>query len=249
MRFTMKHIGLPAVVLLVSALGGCAGNTPPPADEMINDPFENVNRGIHEFNKAIDGLILGPVSGVYGTIIPDELRVMLDNSMTNLGQPRTFLNYVLQGDGDAAGVTLARFLLNSTIGIAGIFDPAAEIGIFDEPTDFGETMATWGIAEGPYLELPLLGPSTVRDTVGMVVDMAIDPVNHMVTEEQAYYLFALRGLNLIGARHEYDDLIQLLLYESADSYAAQRLSYLQNKRHAVAGETVLVDLEDPYAFE
>ncbi len=248
MRLTMKLSRLPIVALIAVMLSGCAASTQQAPDE-IYDPFENVNRGIHEFNKTVDSLVLRPVSGVYGSVVPPEIRNMLDNSMTNLGQPRTFINHVLQGDGKDAGVTLSRFLINSTLGFAGLFDAAAEMGIFDRPTDFGETLASWDVPEGPYLELPLIGPSTVRDTVGMVVDLAIDPVNHMVTEEQAYYLFGLRALNLIGTRHEYDDLINALLYESADSYAAQRLSYMLNKRHAIAGEVNIDDLEDPYALD
>lgn len=248
MWINTKRTGLPVAALLLALLGGCAASVPQ-SPEDIYDPFENVNRGIHDFNKAVDGLILRPVSGAYGAVVPPELRSMLDNSMTNLGQPRTFINHVLQGDGDDAGVTLSRFLINSTLGFAGLFDAAAEFGVFDKPTDFGETLASWGVAEGPYVELPFLGASTVRDTVGMVVDVLIDPVNHMVTEEQAYYLFGLRALNLIGTRHEYDDLVNALLYESADSYAAQRLSYMLNKRHAIAGEVDIDALEDPYALD
>ncbi len=181
--------------------------------------------------------------------MPEDIRAIIDNTARNLGQPNAFVNHIMQGDGDAASTTLTRFLLNSTIGIAGLFDPAADMGIFDEPTDFGETLAVWGVGEGAYIELPILGPSTVRDSFGIAVDLAIDPLNYMITKEQAYYLLALRAVNLVGKRNTYDDLISILLYESADSYAAQRLSYMQNKRHAVAGETEIEDLEDPYAFE
>ncbi len=246
--------GIFNMVKLVSAFGiagilaACAGNAPA-QEGQINDPFEATNRHIHEFNKVVDEALLGPISDIYGAVIPEELRFMLDNAVDNLGQPNAFVNHVLQGDGDAAGSTLLRFVMNTTIGLAGLFDPAAEVGVFDEPTNFGETLAVWGLPEGAYVELPLLGPSTVRDVVGMLVDFGIDPVNYHLSEEQAYYLFAARALNLLGTRHEYDDLIQALLYESADSYAAQRLSYLQNKRHALAGETSIDDLEDPYAFE
>jgi len=234
---------------LVVSLGACAGNGQNLAEGEIYDPFESTNRAIHDFNKMLDGAVVGPVATVYGTFVPEEVRMIVDNTASNLGQPNAFVNHILQGDGDGASTTLTRFLLNSTIGIAGLFDPATEMGVFDEPTDFGETLAVWGVGEGAYLELPILGPSSVRDTVGIAVDLAIDPLNHVVTREQAYYLMALRGVNLIGKRNTYDDLISILLYESADSYAAQRLSYMQNKRHAVAGETVIEDLEDPYAFE
>ncbi len=236
------------VVLLAGFLAGCAANTPTQEDH-IYDPFEATNREIHDFNKAVDQALLAPLSGIYGAIIPEEFQYFLGNAVTNLGQPNAFVNHVLQGDGDAAGDTLVRFVLNSTIGLAGMFDPAAEIGVFDQPTDFGETLAVWGVGEGAYIELPLLGSSTVRDTIGMMVDFGIDPLKYALSDEQASYLFTARVLNLLGKRHEYDDLIRALLYESADSYTAQRLSYLQNKRHALAGETTIDDLEDPYALE
>ena len=232
---------------LVTSLGACAsGQNLAPGE--VYDPFEEANRTIHQFNKVVDEAVVGPVAHVYGAVIPEDLRTVVENTARNLGEPNAFVNHMLQGDGDAASNTLARFLLNSTIGIGGLFDPAADLGIFEEPTDFGETLAVWGVEEGAYIELPILGPSTVRDSVGIAVDLAMDPLNYVITREQAYYLLALRGVNLIGKRHTYDDLISVLLYESADSYAAQRLSYMQNKRHAVAGgETVLDDLEDPYA--
>ncbi len=233
---------------LLLSLGACAGSQNLAPDE-IYDPFEETNRGIHAFNKLVDTAVLSPVSSAYGAIVPEEIRMVVDNTARNFGQPNAFVNHILQGDGDGASTTLTRFLINSTLGIGGLFDPAAEMGIFDAPTDFGETLAAWGVSEGAYLELPIMGPSTVRDTVGIAVDLAIDPLNYLITREQAYYLLALRGVNLVGKRNAYDDLINVLLYESADSYAAQRLSYMQNKRFAVQGETAIDDLEDPYAFE
>ncbi len=235
---------------LLSSLGACATGQTNLAEGQIYDPLEDANRAVHEFNIALDSLVVGPVAEVYGTVVPEEIRTVVENAARNLGEPNAFVNHVLQGDGDAAGTTLLRFVLNSTIGIGGLADPAADMGLFVQPTDFGETLGAWGLPEGAYIELPVLGPSTVRDTVGIVVDLAIDPMNYVITREQAYYMLALKGVNLIGKRNTYDDLISLLLYESADSYAAQRLSYMQNKRYVVSGgETEIDDLEDPYAFE
>jgi len=246
MNAKRKYFNWLISLALLSSLGACAGAQNLTQGE-IYDPFETTNRSIHEFNNVLDKAVVGPVARVYGAVVPAELRTIVDNTARNLGQPNAFVNHVLQGNGDAAGVTFTRFLLNSTIGLAGLFDPAAEMGIFDKPTDFGETLATWGVPQGAYIELPVLGASSVRDAAGIAVDLAIDPLNYVITKKQAYYLLALRGVNLIGKRNAYDDLINVLLYESADSYAAQRLSYLQNKRFAVSGENVLDDLEDPYA--
>ncbi|NOR60885.1 MAG: VacJ family lipoprotein [Rhodobacteraceae bacterium] len=235
---------------LLASLGACASGQTNLAEGEIYDPFEGANRSIHEFNVAMDKLVVGPVATVYGTVVPEDIRIVVENAARNLGEPNAFVNHILQGDGDAAGTTLLRFVLNSTVGIAGIADPAADLGLFEQPTDFGETLGAWGLPEGAYIELPILGASTVRDTAGILVDLAIDPLNYVITQEQAYYMLALKGVNLIGKRNTYDDLISLLLYESADSYAAQRLSYMQNKRYVVSGgETEIDDLEDPYAFE
>lgn len=243
-----RRVSFVSIFLASGFLSACAEIVPSQSGE-VNDPFEATNREIHAFNKAVDKALLGPLSEAYGAIVPYEFRYMLDNAVTNLGQPNAFVNHVLQGNGNSAGDTLFRFALNSVIGIGGLFDPAAEIGIFDAPTDFGETLAVWGVAEGPYIELPLLGPSTVRDVIGMLVDVGIDPLQYALSDEQASYLFAMRAINLLGTRHEYNDLLQALYYESADSYTAQRLSYLQNKRHSISGGTTIDDLEDPYAYE
>ena len=235
---------------LLASLGACANGQSNLAEGEVYDPFESSNRAIHEFNKTVDQLVVGPVAEVYGSVVPEDVRTIVENAARNLGEPNAFVNHVLQGDGDAAGTTLLRFVLNTTVGVGGLGDPAADLGLFEQPTDFGETLGAWGLPEGAYIELPLLGASTVRDTVGIAVDLAIDPMNYVITREQAYYMLALKGVNLIGKRNTYDDLITLLLYESADSYAAQRLSYLQNKRYVVSGgETEIDDLEDPYAFE
>lgn len=229
------------------ALAGCANGVDSSAE--IYDPLEPVNRQVHEFNKLVDSTVLRPAAEVYGAVVPDELRAIVDNSANNLSAPTHAVNHVLQGDLEDAFLTTARFVLNSTIGLAGLFDPATDLGLFEKPTDFGETMGVWGVAEGPYLELPFLGASTVRDTVGMAVDFAIDPLRYAIPSPEREYLFVLKGVNLVGERHQYADLVDVLLYESADSYAAQRLTYLQNKRRNIQGETSLDDLEDPYAFE
>lgn len=236
-----------AVLLSLVFLAGCASG-PAPSDQ-IYDPFEVQNRQIHEFNKLVDAVALRPMAAVYGASVPEPIREIVDNSANNLGVPGHVVNHILQGDIETAAESTVRFLVNSTIGFAGLFDPATEMGLFAKPTDFGETMGVWGIAEGPYIELPLLGASTVRGTVGIAVDFAIDPMRYVIPSPEREYLFLLKGADLVGDRHTYSDLVDLLLYESADSYSAQRLTYLQNKRRNLEGETVLEDLEDPYAFD
>ncbi len=242
---TISRFGVAAGCAIL--LSACASG-PVPSD-YVNDPFEDVNRQIHAFNKLVDKTAVRPVTLAYGAVVPEPVRDMVDNSANNLELPGQAINHVLQGDLADAFQTTARFLLNSTIGLAGLFDPASEIGLFERSTDFGETLGVWGFAEGPYVELPLFGGSTVRGTVGMVVDFAMDPMQYVISDQDRKYLAALKGLDLIGKRYAYSDLVDALLYESADSYAAQRISYLQNMRRNLEGETQIEDLEDPYAFE
>ena len=238
---------IPIAIVSLLLVAGCASG--PVSNDEIYDPLEPVNRQVHEFNKLVDSNLLRPASEVYGSVVPSDLRAIVDNSANNLATPSHAVNHILQGDLEDAFLTTARFVLNSTIGLAGLFDPATDLGLFENSTDFGETMGVWGVAEGPYLELPFLGASTVRNSVGLAVDFAIDPLRYVIPSPEREYLFVLKGLNLVGQRHEYADLVDVLLYESADSYAAQRLTYLQNKRRNIQGETSLDDLEDPYAFE
>ena len=244
MILTLNRIG--GVIALLS-LTACASG--PVSPDYINDPFEPANRGVHEFNKLVDVSFLSPVSKAYGAVVPAQVQDMVDSGANNLDLPGQAVNHVLQGNLEGAVVTLARFSLNSTLGLLGFFDPASELGLFETPTDFGETLDVYGFAEGPYMELPLFGGSTVRDTIGLVVDFILDPLRQIIPSPEHKYLFVLKGLDIIGDRHAYSDLIDVLLYESTDSYAAQRLTYLQNRRHTIVGETVLEELEDPFAFD
>lgn len=235
--------------LLVSLFIVSACTSGPVSTDHIYDPFEETNRQIHEFNKSVDAIVLAPAANTYGAIVPEEVRDIVDNSANNLALPGHALNHVLQGQILDSLQTAARFTVNSTLGLAGMFDPASDFGLFEVPTNFGETLETYGIAEGPYLELPLIGGSTARGTAGIVVDFLFDPLRQYIPSPEREYLFLLKGLNIVGDRHSYSDLVNVLLYESSDSYASQRIAYLQNMRHNVETELVIEDLEDPFAFD
>lgn len=240
----LRTNGLLVSLFIVSA---CASR--PVSTDHIYDPFEETNRQIHEFNKSVDAIVLAPAANTYGAIVPEEVREIVDNSANNLALPGHALNHVLQGQIVDSLQTAARFTVNSTLGLAGMFDPASDFGLFEVPTNFGETLEAYGIAEGPYLELPLIGGSTARGTAGIVVDFFIDPLRQYIPSPEREYLFLLKGLNIVGQRHSYSDLVNVLLYESSDSYASQRIAYLQNMRHNVETELVIEDLEDPFAFD
>jgi len=247
MIFVMRIVKLAAMAVIVTLVAACS-NGPVPSD-FVNDPLEGMNRQIHAFNILADKTVLRPVALAYGSVVPDPVLQMVNNSAGNLSAPKEALNHFLQGNiKDALGMSV-RFVLNSTLGVAGLLDPASDVGLFNKPTDFGETLAAWGFAEGPYLELPILGANTVRSTVGIVVDYSIDPLRFALSDQDRNRLLILKGANLVGDRYAYSDLVDMLLYQSSDSYAAQRISYLQNMRRNQQGETDITNLEDPYAFE
>ncbi len=213
------------------------------------DPFEPVNRGVHAFNKGLDRVALRPASQVYVKVVPSRLRKGVSNVTSNLSQPAIGVNYALQGKFEESGQAFTRFGLNSFFGIGGLLDPATEFGVFEDPTDFGETLAVWGTPSGPYVELPLLGPSTVRDTVGIAVELVADQVPEIIEEDLTGVLIGLQVGDLLQNRSDLARVIDALLYESADSYAATRIAYLQNRARELNQGLALEDLEDPYAFE
>lgn len=235
---------------MLAALSVLASCGTPAGTGEFNDPYEEHNRSIHETNKDIDRAVLRPVSQAYGTTVPEPVRRGVSNFADNLDLPGMVVNDLLQLRLEDAISNTTRFFFNSTVGLAGVFDPATAIGIYERDTDFGETLHVWGAGEGAYVELPLLGPSTERDLVGKVVDLAMNPTRAFIPGE-------IRGAGTtagvtarIGDRYEYSELIDSLLYESADSYAQARLLYLQNRRYELNGSEepqYLDPYEDPYA--
>jgi len=245
MKLTSNISAKLCVILLVSACASVEADGP----EAVNDPLEGLNRATHGLNKGIDRVALRPASRAYGTIVPNGLQVGIANVTSNLGLPADVLNHALQGDAEAAARLSTRFLLNSTIGIAGLGDPATELGVDAEPTDFGETLYVWGVGEGVYHELPLLGPSTSRDAVGRVVEIFIDPVQILANEAERDLLFGTTALGLLDQRHKLSGVIEPVYDSSEDSYAAARIAYLQNRRRGLKGAADASDLEDPFAFD
>lgn len=248
MRTVNRQFGQLASVLAVLALGACATSGPPGSE--FDDPYESVNRRIHGFNKDVDRAVLRPVSMGYGTVVPRPLRMGINNFANNLGEPQEAVNALLQANAEDTVVHVFRFLLNSTMGIAGIFDPASAIGLPESDSDFGETLAVWGVGEGAYIELPFLGPSTQRDTAGRVVDFFTDPFSPFIgTGFQGTFptgtSTASWMLELADTRYEYSDAIDEVLYESADSYAQSRVVYLDNRRYEL-GTTEDAGYFDPY---
>lgn len=250
-------MAIPAA-FLIAALAGCASKPVMQDGIRVNDPYEAQNRQIHNFNKAVDARLIGPVSRLASTGgddaasdtgQPGPLDLVI-NMGSNLSLPGKVVNSLLQGRPGPATRNFFRFAVNSTLGIGGMFDPASsDFGLPEEDTDFGETLAVWGVPEGAYVELPVLGPSTQRDAVGKVVDLAIDPLwSILQTDRQRALAFGLRAGAKAGDRARFGDTVDSVLRDSADSYAQTRLIYLMHRRHDLGEESSDIDpYADPYA--
>jgi phospholipid-binding lipoprotein MlaA len=218
------------------ALVGCA--TAPDINDVeamteyqeINDPAEPTMRAIFAFNQALDKALVKPVAGTYRDITSEKFRAKAHNFLNNLRSPVIFFNDVLQGEFERAITTLLRFLVNTTAGILGFNDVAADLGFEFHDEDFGQTLAIWNMPEGPYLMLPILGPSNPRDAVGRVVDFFIDPLNIWATNNnQDWVIPTHTALKVIDFRALHYDTFEDLEKSSLDFYAAIRSLYRQRR--------------------
>jgi len=160
------------------------------------------------------------------------------------------VNNILQGDIQGAGQNTMRFLFNTVFGIGGIFDPASEAGLFADQADFGQTLYVWGVPEGDYVVLPLIGPSTERHTVGRVVDLFTNPLRYAIDAPESRLIVMSNAASRLGDRYRFSETVDSILYESADSYTQARLLYLQNRRFSLGAEVdngEFDELEDLYA--
>lgn len=214
----------------------------------VDDPLEPLNRGIFEFNRIVDGLVLEPATQVYTVAVPAPARDSVSNFLANLRSPVVFVNHLLQGEREYAGVTLGRFMINSTMGIFGLFDFASVVGMAPrEDADFGQTLGVWGVGAGAYLVLPLFGPSTIRDASGLVVDSFVfDPFPYVADEEVR---LARLGATAIDTRYRYGPLIDDLEASSLDFYVAVRTAFLQNRDSRIRKGEQVVDEDYESIFE
>lgn len=160
----------------------------------VYDPWERFNRRMHRFNNAVDRTVARPVATTYVEVVPAPVRSGVSNFFDNLGQPATAANLLLQGKVKHSAQALGRFLVNSTVGVAGLFDPASRMKIPEREEDFGQTLATWGWRRSRYVELPFFGPSTVRDAFGMAGDSPLQPLSYVETDKVRVGLMALNLL-------------------------------------------------------
>jgi phospholipid-binding lipoprotein MlaA len=214
------------LLLLVMIVGGCATT----GDADPRDPFEPLNRRIYRFNEVVDENIAKPLATAYRDLLHEEIRSRVRNFFSNLADLWIGANDFLQGKFQEGVEDWARFAFNSTFGLLGIHDVASDFGIEKRNEDFGQTLGRWGAGEGPYLVLPILSSSTVRDAFGTGIDMYVDPISEFRPIRVRNSAIALR---LVNARADLLDASRILEQAALDKYVFQRDAYLQRRRSLV----------------
>ena len=202
-------------------------------EDEIYDPLEPINRAIFSFNNFADKLILEPAAKGYKKL-PSPMQSGISNFLGNLKLPLVIINQLLQGQGGNAVESTGRFLVNSTAGVFGLIDVADKMGLEKKDEDFGQTLATWGVGDGFYIVLPIFGPSNVRDTAGLLLTVATDPINaYAVSEGEAWIVPFRTATNAVDQRSKIIDEVNALRNNSVDYYASVRSSYYQNRKAAI----------------
>lgn len=215
---------LVSVSMLMTLLGGCATTGNP------HDPLEPMNRAIYSFNDGVDQAIFKPVAEAYRAVLPSFVRTSVSNFFANINDVVIALNNLLQGKPGNAASDVGRIAINTTIGILGVFDVATEFGMEKHHEDFGQTLGYWGVGDGPFLMLPLLGPSNLRDTVGRVADFKLDPITYVDPSRDRNILWGSRS---VSQRADLLETSKILETAALDPYEFLRDAYLQRRRNLV----------------
>jgi phospholipid-binding lipoprotein MlaA len=227
----MHKSAIAAVIGAGLCLSACAA--PTPSALASNDPYEAANRNIFALNQKIDRLTLRRMAKIYIAVAPEPVRDSVHNTLTNLDLPVTFANDVLQGEPKRAGQTFSRLLVNSTLGVAGLFDVASSFGIPEHEEDFGQTLAVWGADEGYYLVLPLLGPAPPRDAAGMATDVLLDPTIYIHFKHHTWWMIGREYLTLLDLRARNMETLDEIERNSLDYYAVTRNLYRQHRSYEI----------------
>lgn len=245
----MNTTKLTAAVLSIMLTSACA--TDIHRSETEADPYEDVNRKIFAFNDGFYENIVFPIERGYRKITTPTIRQRISSFVSNMDEPISTFNYMLQLEPKAVLISISRFAINSTLGLAGLFDVAAGWGLVQDQTSLGETMASWCIADGPYLVVPFIGPSTPRNFVGSMADFVADPVYWMTYNDANYRAkisYPYTVVKYVSKFEGYMDLYNSLTKDAVDPYVAIRSAYLQNQRQvkcrfAAEDETPLYDFD------
>lgn len=220
---------LAAACALALLASGCA-SLPDDQPRDARDPWERYNRAMHSFNSGVDRAVLKPVATAYKTAVPQLVRTGIGNFLGNLGDVWSFVNNVLQGKGEGALTSFWRVAINTTIGLGGVLDPATDLQLERRKEDFGQTLGVWGVGDGPYLVLPFLGPSTLRDTAALPADYYGHPLKYFKGTRLRNSLGFTR---VIHTRASVLDATELLQGAALDDYSFTRDAYLQKRRNDI----------------
>ncbi len=246
-----------SMIISTSALAGSDGQNDlsKNSNGQTKDCFEGLNRGIFAFNQVLDNIIVEPLAKGY-RYLPSPIRTGTSNALSNLSLVVTIPNNVLQGNINLAGKNTGRFLINSTIGILGVFDPASKIGLNNyDKEDWGQTLASWGVGDGCYLVLPILGPSTVRDTVGSLANyVGGDAWYNITVRNDTRYVsdfdyYASVATNGVDFRAKNLESFQNLEENSLDFYASVKSLYLQDRKKKIANSDDITETMDDSDWE
>lgn len=203
-----------------------------PQDD-TNDPLESVNRAIFDASVAVDHAVIRPIAVGYGSLVPVRIRHSVRNFLNNLDSPPIFANEIFQGEFENAGVTVARFGVNTTVGIGGLFEVAEDWGLPRHTEDFGQTLGKYGVGEGPYLFLPLIGPAPPRDLAGRVVDYFLDPLSYVQWGSRSYLPYVRASLDAVDLRERNIETLDDVEHTSVDYYATVRSLYRQTRNNEI----------------
>jgi phospholipid-binding lipoprotein MlaA len=231
-----------AIFSAALSLTACATTGVEQDNSTVYDPLEGWNRGVYGFNESVDKAVLEPVAKGYRAVTNEPVRGGVSNFLSNLNQPVVFANTVLQGKPGAAIETATRFVLNTTVGIGGIFDPASGLEVPKHREDFGQTLGTWGVKPGPYLMMPFMGPSNLRDALGGGIDRAFDPMSYATFEGDTAFRVSTGIAGALSARESLIEQIEVLR-EQPEPYIALRRNYSQQRAAAIRDGRVQ---EDPF---
>ena len=232
-------------IAAIGAAAVCLCATPALAQDGVYDPYEGVNRNLFAAHEAIDNAVLEPVARGYRAVTNEPIRTGVSNFLRNLKAPVIFVNDVLQAEPQRAGTTVARFGINSTVGLLGILDPASGMGLERHDEDFGQTLAVWGLEEGPYIFVPVLGPTNLRDGAGRIIDTAFDPLTWARFEGDDTFRTSRTVVTGVATRESLLESVDQVRENSVDPYVSFRSSYELLRESAVRnGRSDVQDLPD-----
>ncbi len=234
---------LPGLGALVVAAGLAACATPPPMAGIEADPWEPTNRITFRFNDILDETFFEPVAVGWEQVTWESLRLSVDKALHNLRFPVRFVGNLTQGELRATGTETSRFVINSTVGLLGFFDPAGHWGIRPQEADFGQSLGIWGVPAGPYLVLPVFGPSNPRDTFGLAVDIVLSAAPSLVSPVAAAII---TGVNFVNTRALLLPTVRDAKRVSLDYYVFRRNLYVQRRNRQITGEVPAEETDDDF---